>query len=171
MQITFSTSLFNRGDAVAASMWIITLMCILISFAKDRGKTKLAIRSSLGMFFGLFPSISLMILLVGFLLAAIPLEVIGQLFSKNGLTGFVLVSAVGSIASIPGPIAFPLAGELYHAGAYLPSLASFITTLTMVGVVTAPIEISFFGKKFTLLRQFLSFISALCIGLLVGALL
>lgn len=156
---------------MVTSVWIITLMCVLLSFAKNRDRTKLAVQSSTRIFIGLIPSISLMILLIGFLLAAIPVEVIGQLFSKGGVKGFLVVSVVGSIVSIPGPIAFPLAGELHRAGAYLPSLASFITTLTMVGVVTAPIESSFFGKKFTLLRQALSFVSSLCIGVLVGAFL
>lgn len=156
---------------MVTSVWIITLMCVLVSYLRDRGKTELAVRSSIGIFLGLVPSISLMILFVGFLLAAIPMELIEPIFSRGGIQGFFIVSAVGSIASIPGPIAFPLAGELYRAGANLPSLASFITTLTMVGVVTAPIEISFFGKKFTLLRQVLSFVSALGIGILVGVFL
>lgn len=56
-------------------------------------------------------------------------------------------------------------------GAPPASLAAFVTTLTMVGTVTAPIEISYFGKRFTLLRQSLSFITAILIGLLMGVFL
>jgi hypothetical protein len=47
-------------------------------------------------------------------------------------------------------------------------IAVFITTLTMVGFMTLPMEISIMGKRFTLLRNVLSIIAALIIGLLVG---
>ena len=50
-------------------------------------------------------------------------------------------------------------------------LAVFLTTLMMVGVVTFPVEMKFFGFKATLLRNSLSFVGAIIIGLLMGALL
>ena len=80
----------------------------------------------------------------------------------------MLVSAIGSLITMPGPIAFPLAGSLLKLGAPPATLAAFITTLTMVGIVTAPIEISYFGKRFTIMRQSLSFITAILIGILMG---
>jgi len=56
-------------------------------------------------------------------------------------------------------------------GASLPALASFITTLTMVGILTSPLEVKAFGRRFTFIRQFLSLILALLIGALMGVLL
>jgi uncharacterized membrane protein YraQ (UPF0718 family) len=150
------------------SIWIITVFCVILSHKKDALKTRIALRSSLMSIVRLLPSISLMILLVSILLAAIPTEFITELFSQKGMIGFISVSLIGAIASIPGPIAFPLAGELYRAGANLANIASFITSLTMVGIVTAPMEIAVFGKRFTILRQSLCFLAAICIGLLMG---
>ena len=50
-------------------------------------------------------------------------------------------------------------------------MASFLTTLTMVGIVTAPLEIATFGRRFTLLRQSLSLALALLVGAVMGVLL
>ena len=69
------------------------------------------------------------------------------------------------------PIAYPLAGSLHRMGASLPALASFITTLTMVGILTSALEIKAFGRRFTVIRQTLSLLLALVIGALMGVLL
>lgn len=53
----------------------------------------------------------------------------------------------------------------------MSAIAAFVTTLVMVGVITAPLEMKFFGKKFTFWRNLLSFIFALIIALIMGAIL
>jgi uncharacterized membrane protein YraQ (UPF0718 family) len=68
-------------------------------------------------------------------------------------------------------VAFPLAGSLLRSGATIMTISAFITTLVMVGVVTAPMEIKALGKKFTLLRNGLGFIAALMIAGIMGVLL
>ena len=47
-----------------------------------------------------------------------------------------------------------LAGSLVQKGAHLIAVAAFLTTLTMVGLVTMPIEIEHFDKKFAIIRNF-----------------
>jgi uncharacterized membrane protein YraQ (UPF0718 family) len=56
-------------------------------------------------------------------------------------------------------------------GAAPAALASFITTLTMVGLVSSPLEVSYFGLRFTVIRQTLSFVAAVAIGLILGVFL
>lgn len=51
------------------------------------------------------------------------------------------------------------------------TVAAFITTLTMVGIVTAPAEIQQLGRKMTLWRNGLSFVFALIIAFVMGAVL
>jgi hypothetical protein len=46
-----------------------------------------------------------------------------------------------------------------------------MTTLMMVGVVTLPLEIKYFGKKVAISRNILNFIAAVIIGLVVGIIL
>ena len=108
---------------------------------------------------------------VGLVLALLPLDALSRLFRQSGPGGFLLIALTGSLVSMPAPVAFPLAGTLVRLGASLASVAAFITTLTMVGVVSAPLEIQHFGVRFTLVRQSLSFLLALAIGLLMGVVL
>jgi uncharacterized membrane protein YraQ (UPF0718 family) len=72
---------------------------------------------------------------------------------------------------MPAVVAFPLAASLLANGASVQSVAAFITTLTMIGVVTLPLEIKEFGRRMALLRNVFSAAAALAIALAMGALL
>lgn len=72
---------------------------------------------------------------------------------------------------IPSLIAFPLAASLLKNGASITAVAAFITTLTMIGTITLPLEIKELGKKVALLRNGLSFIVAIVIALIMGVIL
>ena len=72
---------------------------------------------------------------------------------------------------IPSLIAFPLAGLLIDAGAAYTPIAAFITTLTMVGFVSLPLEIKVMGKRLTVQRNLLALISAMLIALAMGVML
>ncbi|RAL68816.1 hypothetical protein C1G86_1545 [Dehalococcoides mccartyi] len=50
-------------------------------------------------------------------------------------------------------------------------MATFMTTLMMVGVVTLPLEIRYFGKRVAITRNLLNFVAAIIIGLVVGVVL
>ena len=82
-------------------------------------------------------------------------EVIGK---QSGWPG-VLVSAIfGAITMIPGFVAFPMAAMVLQNGAGLMQIGAFVSTLMMVGVVTFPVEIKYFGKKLALWRNGLAFL-------------
>lgn len=153
------------------SIWLITIFLTIFSYLKNKEKTLFALRSSVNSLRKLIPSILGMIVLVGFILAVFPQENLVIIFNQKGVYGFLLIAFIGAIITIPGPIAFPLAGALLQMGVGQGLLASFITTLTMVGITSSPLEISYFGKRFTVLRQGLSFIAAIMIGILMRGLL
>jgi len=92
--------------------------------------------------------------------------------SGSGWLGVMLAAVVGAITLIPGFVAFPMAAMLLQGGAGYMQIGAFISTLMMVGVVTMPVEIKYFGKKLTILRNVLafifSFVVAYVIGLVVG---
>jgi len=79
-----------------------------------------------------------------------------------------LASVVGSITLIPGFVAFPLAATLLQRGAGLATIAVFISTLMMVGVVTFPLEKKFFGFKEALWRNSLSYVWAFFVALAIS---
>lgn len=144
---------------------------LLASWRADRARTREALRRAWRSLTVLTPKVLGMIALLGLALALAPPEALRRLFALGGLPGFLAVAALGSVVTMPGPIAFPLVGSLARLGAPPATLATFVTTLTMVGLVSAPVEASHFGRRFTLLRQGLSFAAAVLIGLAMGVLL
>lgn len=144
---------------------------LTLSGIKDRRRTRAALQTALRSGLGLLPGLLAVTAGIGLTMAAIPPRVIAGLFQAHGVSGFFLLAGVGALMTSPGPVTYPLAGSLHRMGASLPALASFITTLTMVGTLTAPLEIKAFGRRFTLLRQALSLILALLVGALMGVLL
>ena len=51
------------------------------------------------------------------------------------------------------------------------AVAAFVTTLTMIGTVTLPLEARELGRRFALLRNGLSFVLAIIVALIMGAIL
>lgn len=153
---------------MAVYFYGVTAIILLVSCLADRDKTIKALTIARKSLLAITPRVLAMVLLVGLALALVTPDQISRLFQVKGVAGFSLVALVGTVITIPAPIAFPLAGSLVKLGASLPVLAVFITTLTMVGTVTAPLEISYFGLRFTVARQSISLATAVIIGLLMG---
>ena len=63
------------------------------------------------------------------------------------------------------------AAALLQNGAGYMQIAAFISTLMMVGVVTIPIEISYFGKKATITRNISAFVFSLVVAWIIGVLM
>ena len=127
------------------------------------------VKKGLKMFLNLLPVILSVIILVSIVLSFLPNEIIVQYLGKDGgFLAYVFAALLGSIALIPGFIAYPLAGILVKNGVSYPVIAVFITTLMMVGILTLPIEIKYFGLKTAVLRNLLYFVGAIIIGIVIG---
>ena len=149
----------------------IVFILMIISFIKDKNKTKKAIMIMVKSLGKIAPSILSVILLIG-LLYGLFADKIALLFgNESGVFGFISIALFGSIIHMPSMLAFPLAASFLKEGASVSSVAAFITTLTMIGVVTLPLEIKTLGKKFAIYRNLLSFAIALIIAVLMGVIL
>jgi len=147
----------------------ITGILLLISFLFDRSKTKRALIKAYQKFIFIAPPFLLMLIFVSVILFLFPQEKIIQYLNYGNRFFNVIVAAlVGSITIIPGFVAFPLAGILRNSGVLYMVIASFTTTLMMVGILTFPIEVTYFGKKVTLIRNIISFVIALAVSLAIG---
>jgi len=156
-------------DVLTLAMWIGTAIFLIFSFAKDKKKTKQALKMAFGMGKSMLGSILSIIFLIGLILTILPPESIAGFVGKQSLLLATVVSAAfGAITLIPAFIAFPLVGTLVHAGVGIVPAVAFLTTLTMVGIVTFPLEKRAFGLKFTAVRNGLSFIFAIIIALVMG---
>lgn len=148
---------------------VIIAIALAVSFYFDRKKTLLGIKKGVKMFLNLMPTILVVLAAVSILLYFLPNELIVKHLGENaGWAGYAIAAVVGSLALIPGFIAYPLSGALVQSGVGYPVIAVFITTLMMVGILTLPIEIKFFGLKTSLLRNLFFLIGALIIGLFTG---
>src|SRR6056297_999993 len=92
--------------------------------------------------------------LIGLFLAFIPENMIKSVLGGSSVRLRTVYGAInGTITIIPAFIAFPLSASLVKSGAHLIAISAFITTLTMVGFATMPIEIEHFGRRFTYIRN------------------
>ncbi|MFW6035560.1 MAG: permease [Halothermotrichaceae bacterium] len=150
----------------------VTIIALVISFVKDKKKTIKSLKSARGRFFQTASQIFGILSLIGLFLAVVPEGVIKSILGGSNIAVSTIYGAViGTVTIIPAFVAFPLASSLVESGAYLVAVAAFITTLTMVGFATMPIEIEHFGKKFTFVRNGLSFLIAILIALGMGVIL
>jgi uncharacterized membrane protein YraQ (UPF0718 family) len=149
-----------------------TTICILLSYLFNKQKTLVGLKQGLKMFLNLLPVILVVIIFVSVLLYFLPNEIIVRYLGKDaGAFSYIAAAVIGSIALIPGFIAFPLAGVLVKSGVSYSVIAVFITTLMMVGILTLPMEARYFGLKTAIIRNSLYFVGALLIGLIIGLIL
>ena len=154
---------------------IFIALCVVlsaVSFLLDREKTLAGFKRGWSMFKGVLAPFLSILILVSVVLYFIPPSVITRYLGANsGVAGFSIAAVVGSVTLIPGFVSYPIAAGLIQQGASYAVAATFMTTLMMVGVVTLPLEIKYFGRKVAILRNSLNFVAAIAIGLLVGLIL
>lgn len=155
-----------------AALYLMTFLLLALSFSKDRKKTVQALKKAWKSFEGILPQFLSILILVGLMLAVLDESVISRLLgAESGLVGMAVAAITGSVTLIPGFIAFPLAASLLAAGAGYGQIAMFLTTLMMVGIVTLPLEATYFGKRLAIQRNLLAFLYAVISSLLLGGLL
>lgn len=159
-------------DIFTLALWVITGIAFLVSIKKNKKKTLGSMKMAKGMMKNMIGEIVGILFLIGLILTFIPPESIKSVLGKsNTLISTIASAIVGSITLIPAFVAFPLVGSFVNVGASIVPAVAFLTTLTMVGVVTFPLERQEFGLKFTLVRNGLSFVFAVIIALVMGGLM
>ena len=155
-------------------LYVIAGAGLLASFLKDRVKTAKALNKAWKAFEGILPQLLVVLILVAVTLAVLDTATIATyLGSGSGPLGVIIAALVGAITLIPGFVAFPAAAALLSAGAGATQIAAFVSSLMMVGVVTLPMEMKYFGRRAALLRNvfafIFSFVAAVFVGWVVGA--
>lgn len=145
---------------------------LVVSFFKDRQKTKMALKKAWKAFENILPQFLAILVIIGLAFAILTPETITKLLGANsGIWGVLVASLIGSITLIPGFVAFPLAAALLKSGAGYMQIAAFVSTLMMVGIVTMPLEIKTFGKRATLVRNISAYAFSLIAALVIGVVL
>ncbi|SES71133.1 permease [Anaerobranca gottschalkii] len=149
-------------------IYFIAIFLLVLSFIKDKEKTKLALIKGKNSILNILPELVGVIIIIGVILSILNPETISKLLGEqSGFLGLLGAAIIGAITLIPGFIAFPLAAMLLQNGAdYLP-IAAFVSTLMMVGIATLPLEIKYFNKKLAVIRNGLAFLFSFVIAYIV----
>ena len=147
-------------------------IALIVSLAADRNKTRQALKKAWKSFLGILPEFIVVIVVTGVVLAFLDQGAISRIMGReSGWAGVAGAAVVGSVALIPGFVAFPLAALLLQQGAGLFQIGAFVSSLMMVGVVTFPLERTVFGTRVALARNLLAFCFSLAVaGILAIAL-
>lgn len=150
-------------------LYLLLFIALVVSFIADRNKTYRAIKIAFKKFTNILPAFTAMLVLVSVILGLVPESLIVHYLGKSNMfKGVLMASFFGSITLMPGFIAFPLCGILLKEGVTYTVISAFTTTMMMVGIVTFPIEKSYFGWKVAVMRNALSLFIALIVAVITG---
>ena len=150
-------------------LYLIAGTLLLVSFLKDKNKTKKSIRIAWNSFIKLLPSAFSIMLFVGITLAVFDQKLITSIIGpESGIFGAMFALIIGSITLIPSFIAFPLGGALLKAGAGYMQVAALVTTVMAVGIVTLPAEIKYFNKSIAIIRNAFSILICIIFTAVIG---
>ncbi len=132
----------------------------------------MALKKAWKSFENILPQFLCVLLIIGMMLSVLDADDISHLLGReSGFIGMAISAVIGSITLIPGFVAFPLAASLLKAGAGYGQITMFVTTLMLVGVVTLPVEMNYFGKRTTNKRNPFALIYAVCISFVIGGII
>lgn len=151
------------------ALYVISILALSVSILKSKGKTILALKKAWKSFENILPQFLSILIIIGLLLAVLTPEQISKLIGReSGWYGVLIAAVIGSITLVPGFIAFPLAAALLKSGAGYMQIAAFISALMMVGIITIPVEMEYFGEKAAAVRNIAAFLFSLIIALVMG---
>jgi uncharacterized membrane protein YraQ (UPF0718 family) len=154
------------------ALYLLAVIFLMVSYKRDKKKTKMALKKAWKSFENILPQILTILAFLGMVLALLSPDVISHLLGqKAGWQGMIIASIIGSITLMPAFIAFPIAALLLKNGAGLVQLAVFVSTLTMVGIVTLPLEMKYFGKKISIMRNTFAYLFSFMVALVIGVVL
>lgn len=150
-------------------LYSLALILLLVSFIKDKVKTKKALKIAFTSFENIMPQFLSVIVFVGIVLAYVQPETISKLIgTSSGFLGIIFSAVIGSITLLPTFVAFSLGNTLLSSDAGYSQVAALISTLTLVGIMTFSMEAKFIGKRAAFLRNFLAFLFSFIVALFVG---
>jgi len=134
----------------------------------EKSKIKQAAGDTWNSFKRSIPNLITILLLIAFLINAIPHDLYSKIFTGNSILDSLTGGILGSI-SAGNPInSYVLGGEFLDQGVSKVAIVAFLLTWSTVGIVQLPAESLMLGKRFAIIRNTLSFFSAIIIAILVN---
>lgn len=105
------------------------------------------------------------VLLISLVNTLIPSSFYEKIFSKNIILDSVIGSSLGSVLAGNSITSYVMGGEFLKQGVSLVAVTAFLVAWVTVGIIQFAAEASFFGKKFTIFRNLLSFFFAILVAM------
>lgn len=153
-------------------LYVIVISLLLLSFVKDRNKTKKALKKAYKSTKKNLKMMVTIMMLMGVVLAVLEPSLISRIFGvESGIYGIVLGLGIGSVAFMPSIVAFPLGASLLEHGAGYPQVAGFISSLMGVGMMSIGMESKYFGVKVAIIRNLLALLASIVFVVVIGGVL
>ena len=139
---------------------------MLLSYIKDKNKTKKALITTGKIALNVLPVLFFIFILMGIIQIFVTKDLVVKLLGTgSGIWGILIGELVGAVALIEPAAVFPFSGSLIAKGATYGVIYAFASTAVLIGIATLPAEITFMGKKFTVVRNVLTFVLIFLIAL------
>jgi len=112
------------------------------------------------------PIILGVLLLVSLAIAVVPKTFYAGVFSGNKFIDPVLGALLGSVLAGNPITSYILGGEFLKQGVSLLAVTAFILAWVTVGLMQLPAESLMLGKKFAIIRNISSFVTAILVAIL-----
>jgi len=138
---------------------------------ENKEKFKTSVKKAGNSLWRMFPILLGTILLVSLANTLIPKDFFREVFTGSVFLDSFIAAGVGSILAGNPIISYIIGGELLNQGIGIVSVTAFIVAWITVGIVQIPAESSILGKRFTLIRNTITFFLAILSGLLTFVIL
>lgn len=106
------------------------------------------------------------ILLIALINTIVPKDIYARVFTGNAFIDSFIGALTGSVFTGNPITSYIIGGELLKQGISLLAVVAFILSWVTVGIVQLPVEIQILGKKFAIVRNIVSFITAIIVSVL-----
>jgi len=138
----------------------------------NKSKLKISFQKSLKALIDMLPIFLGTILLISLLNSIVSKEIYLEIFKKGNLIiNSFLGSTIGGLSIGTPVLSYIIGGELLNNGIHISAITAFLVSWVTIGVLQIPLEISIFGKKFTIYRNLFAFLFSILIGILISLIL
>lgn len=106
------------------------------------------------------------ILLLALATTLIPKNLYSKIFTGNQIIDPLIGALVGSVAGGNPLTSYIIGGELRLQGINMLPITAFIVAWVTVGIIQLPAEALMLGKRFAIIRNMISFVTAIFIAIL-----
>lgn len=143
------------------------VFCLCYNKIMNKNQLKQAGIKTYNNFKQFLPILLGIILLIALMQTALPKNFWSNIFIGNNFLDPLIGAIFGSIAAGNPLTSYIIGGELLDVGVSLVAVTAFLLAWVTVGVIQLPAESLMLGKKFAIIRNIVSFFSAIVIAVLV----